>query len=173
MISLCLEQLEEPNPVLRQWLAICLGRLWQNYDTARWYGARDNAHDKLINLLWDEIPDVSGRGLSTWLHVLHKLSSTKLQLLYTVQCFSIKVLSISSYLAASKWSFVNLYVSLQVRAAAVFALGTYVLNTSEDGTSEMRITIDQMVGTALLGLLNDGSSIVRKVHVYRKCGLVG
>jgi regulator-associated protein of mTOR len=115
VVSLCMEQLEEPNPVLRQWLAICLGRLWQNYDTARWYGARDNAHEKLINLLWDEIPDV--------------------------------------------------------RAAAVFALGTYVLNTSEDGTSEMRITIDQMVGTALLGLLNDGSSIVRKELVSALHGL--
>ena len=54
----------------------------------------------------------------------------------------------------------------QVRAASVFALGTYLLNTSEDGTSEMRITIDQMIGTALLRLINDGSSIVRKVHVY-------
>ena len=56
------------------------------------------------------------------------------------------------------------FVCLQVRAAAVFALGTYVLNTSEDGTSEMRVTIDQTVGSALLGLLNDGSSIVRKVQ---------
>lgn len=63
VVSLCLEQLEEPNPVLRQWLVICLGRLWQNFDSARWYGARDNAHEKLINLLWDEIPDVSGCGL--------------------------------------------------------------------------------------------------------------
>ena len=56
-------------------------------------------------------------------------------------------------------------VCLQVRAAAVFALGTYVVNTSEDGTSEMRVTIDQMVGSALLGLRNDGSTIVRKVCV--------
>lgn len=66
VVSLCLEQLEEPNPVLRQWLVICLGRLWQNFDSARWYGARDNAHEKLINLLWDEIPDVSGCGLLAW-----------------------------------------------------------------------------------------------------------
>lgn len=128
VVSLCLEQLEEPNPVLRQWLAICLGRLWQNFDSARWYGARDNAHEKLIGLLWDEIPDVSGHGLLAWLPIHLSLSAP-----------------------------------LQVRAAAVFSLGTYVLNTSEDGTSEMRISIDQMVGSALLGLLNDGSSIVRKV----------
>ena len=47
----------------------------------------------------------------------------------------------------------------------MFALGTYLLNTSEDGTSEMRITIDQTVGLALLGLLHDGSSIVRKVSI--------
>ncbi|CAI8016839.1 Regulatory-associated protein of mTOR [Geodia barretti] len=105
VVGTCLGQLEEPNPVLRQWLAICLGRLWQNFDSARWYGARDNAHDKLISLLWDEIPDV--------------------------------------------------------RAAAVFALGTYLLNTSEDGTSEMRVTIDQAVGSALLQLMNDASPVVR------------
>lgn len=69
VVSLCLEQVEEPNPVLRQWLVICLGRLWQNFDSARWYGARDNAHEKLINLLWDEIPDVSGCGLLAWQHL--------------------------------------------------------------------------------------------------------
>ena len=63
VVSLCLGQLEEPNAVLKQWLAICLGRLWQKFDPARWYGARDNAHEKLIALLWDEIPDVSGCGL--------------------------------------------------------------------------------------------------------------
>ena len=47
----------------------------------------------------------------------------------------------------------------------MFALGTYLLNTSEDGTSEMRVTIDQTVGSALLQLLNDGSSIVRMVRL--------
>ena len=50
----------------------------------------------------------------------------------------------------------------------MFALGTYVLNMSEDGTSEMRITIDQTVGSALLGLLNDGASIVRKVRGHKE-----
>ena len=28
LISVCLEHLDSPEPVLRQWLAICLGRVW-------------------------------------------------------------------------------------------------------------------------------------------------
>lgn len=58
VISLCLSQLEEPNPLLKQWLALCLGRLWARYDSARWCGVRDSAHEKLYVLLWHDIPDV-------------------------------------------------------------------------------------------------------------------
>ena len=58
LISACLEQLEDSNPVLRQWLAICLGCVWEGCDDARWHGVRDNAHEKLYKLLWDEIPEV-------------------------------------------------------------------------------------------------------------------
>ncbi len=58
VISLCLSQLEEPNALLKQWLAICLGRLWSHYEAARWCGVRDSAHEKLYSLLWHEIPDV-------------------------------------------------------------------------------------------------------------------
>lgn len=61
VISLCLSQLEEPNSLLQQWLAICLGKLWRKYDAARWCGVRDSAHDKLKALLWHDIPDVSDR----------------------------------------------------------------------------------------------------------------
>lgn len=59
VIALCLSQLEEPNPLLKQWLAICLGRLWKKQDAARWCGVRDSAHEKLFGLLWHELPDVS------------------------------------------------------------------------------------------------------------------
>ena len=58
VVAICLSQLEEPNPVLKQWLAICLGRLWQKYDAAKWCGVRDAAHEKLSILLWDEVPEV-------------------------------------------------------------------------------------------------------------------
>lgn len=59
LIAICLEQLNDPHPLLRQWVAICLGRIWQNFDSARWCGVRDSAHEKLYSLLSDPIPEVS------------------------------------------------------------------------------------------------------------------
>ncbi|KAK2586076.1 hypothetical protein KPH14_008365 [Odynerus spinipes] len=58
LVSICLEQLGDPHPLLRQWLCLCLGRLWHNYDKARWCGVRDIAHEKLFILLQDPVPEV-------------------------------------------------------------------------------------------------------------------
>ncbi|XP_057357770.1 regulatory-associated protein of mTOR isoform X4 [Manis pentadactyla] len=58
LVAICLEQLDDPHPLLRQWVAICLGRIWQNFDSARWCGVRDSAHEKLCSLLSDPIPEV-------------------------------------------------------------------------------------------------------------------
>lgn len=62
-----------PNPVLKQWLAICLGRLWQKYDAAKWCGVRDSAHEKLAPLLWDEVPEVSSHVIG---HVIMLIIGT-------------------------------------------------------------------------------------------------
>ncbi|KAJ8953916.1 hypothetical protein NQ318_019156 [Aromia moschata] len=58
LVSVCLEQLNDPCPQLRQWVAICLGRLWDHYEKARWTGVRDIAHEKLYTLLRDPCPEV-------------------------------------------------------------------------------------------------------------------
>lgn len=58
LVSICLEQLNDSSSQLRQWVAICLGRLWDQYEKARWTGVRDNAHEKLYNLLYDPCPEV-------------------------------------------------------------------------------------------------------------------
>lgn len=58
LVSICLEQLNDPSPLLRQWLAIALANLWSNYDKARWTGVRDSAHEKLYVLLKDPVPEV-------------------------------------------------------------------------------------------------------------------
>lgn len=58
LISICLDQLDDEDPVLRQWLVIALGRVWDKYEKARWRGARDLAHEKLFVLLRDPVPEV-------------------------------------------------------------------------------------------------------------------
>ncbi|XP_024080939.1 regulatory-associated protein of mTOR isoform X2 [Cimex lectularius] len=58
LVSICLDQLEDESDLLRQWLAIALGRLWRRYDKARWCGVRDSAHEKLYRLLKDPVPEV-------------------------------------------------------------------------------------------------------------------
>lgn len=58
LLSICLEQINDSNPILRKWFAICLGNLWLNYEDARWSGARDLAYEKLYTLLKDPVPEV-------------------------------------------------------------------------------------------------------------------
>lgn len=62
---------------------------------------------------------------------------------------------------------VDVVFSSQVRAAAVFALGTYIMNIPEDGQSDLSISIDHSVGMRLLTLVNDGSPIVRRVILVK------
>ena len=63
VISICLEQLTDRavTPVgalLRKWSTICLGRVWDRFDAARWCGVRDSAHEKLYPLLTDSDVEV-------------------------------------------------------------------------------------------------------------------
>lgn len=104
VISLCLEQLTDTNARLRQWAAICLGRMWCNFEQARWCGVRDSAHEKLYLLLSDPVPEV--------------------------------------------------------RAAAVYALGTFLSSSTE--RTEHANTIDHNIGMTLLNTTAaDGSPLVR------------
>ena len=100
LISICLEHLESEDPLLRQWLAIAIGRVWDKYEKARWRGARDNAHEKLYVLLKDPVPEV--------------------------------------------------------RAAAVFALGTF-LNSCEERTEHAN-SLDQSIATHLCNTVSDDAS---------------
>lgn len=103
LVSICLVQLNDKNWRLRQWLTVCLGNLWQNYDKARWSGYRDMAPDKLYQLLTDPMPEV--------------------------------------------------------RAAAVYALGTFI---SSGLRSEHADNIDRPIAMTLLSTVsNDMSPIVR------------
>lgn len=105
LVSICLEQINDRCATLRQWLAICLGHLWQNYDKARWSGVRDLAHEKLYPLLQDPVPEV--------------------------------------------------------RAAAVYALGTFISSQQKDRTEHAN-NIDRSIALTLFSTVgNDMSPIVR------------
>lgn len=105
LVSICLVQICDGCHTLRQWLAICLGHLWQNYDKARWSGVRDMAHEKLYPLLQDDVPEV--------------------------------------------------------RAAAVYALGTFISSQQKDRTEHAN-NIDRSIALTLFSTVgNDMSQIVR------------
>ncbi|KAM7348728.1 regulatory associated protein of MTOR complex 1 [Cochliomyia hominivorax] len=105
LVSICLEQLNDESWLLRQWLAICLGMLWQNFEKARWSGVRDLAHEKLYPLLKDPIPEV--------------------------------------------------------RAAAVFALGTFISSVT-DRSEEHANNIDRIIAITLIeSVSEDMSPLVR------------
>ncbi|KAL1512534.1 hypothetical protein ABEB36_002115 [Hypothenemus hampei] len=105
LVSVCLEQLGDPSADLRQWVAICLGKLWDHYESARWTGVRDTAHEKLYELLKDSCPEV--------------------------------------------------------RAAAVYALGTFINAVSR--RSEHANNIDHAIGMTLVNhASNEASPLVRK-----------
>lgn len=105
LVSICLVQICDECSTLRQWLAICLGHLWQNYNKARWSGVRDNAHEKLYPLLQDDVPEV--------------------------------------------------------RAAAVYALGTFISSQQKDRTEHAN-NIDRSIAFTLFSTVgNDMSPIVR------------
>lgn len=104
LIAFCLEQLDDPDPMLRKWLAICLGTSWDGCEDARWCGVRSCAHEKLYTILDDPDPEV--------------------------------------------------------RAAAVYALGTFINSSTE--RSDHANTIDHSIGMKLVSTsLYDSSVIVR------------
>ena len=108
LISICLNELEEGEPVYRQWLCICLATLWERHEEARWRAARCNAPESLLSLTADPVPEV--------------------------------------------------------RAAAVFALATFINSCTE--RSELANTLDQNIVNRLLqqpgSVLEDGSPLVRR-----------
>ena len=40
-------------------MCVCVVKVWTGFDSARWCGVRDSAHEKLYKLLQDPIPEVT------------------------------------------------------------------------------------------------------------------
>ncbi|VDN06650.1 unnamed protein product [Thelazia callipaeda] len=61
-VTLCVELLSDATPrncrLLRLWLLIGLGRLWADYDDARWQAIRLAAYERVLEFLDDSVPEV-------------------------------------------------------------------------------------------------------------------
>lgn len=55
----CMVHLRDPDALLRQWAALCIAQLWDDFDEAKGLGIRMRAHELLCSILHtDEVPEV-------------------------------------------------------------------------------------------------------------------
>ena len=63
VLTACLGHLNEPQPLLRHWSALCISQLWNDYAEAKFMGIREEAPQKLCSLLGDIVPEVRAAAL--------------------------------------------------------------------------------------------------------------
>ena len=145
LIDVCLRHLQPENPhdaqtepLLLQWLCLCLGKLWEDFAEAQLLGLQSNAPEILIYLLSEPQPEVQ------CLHISSVLSFAS---------FTIYLLNI--------WS-------CQVRASAVFALGnlldmgsTSSNGADDDSDDDEKVKAKINVVRSLLQVSSDCSPLVR------------
>lgn len=55
----CLYNLRDPDPLLRQWSALCIAQMWDDFEEAKGAGVRARAHELFCNILHtDPVPEV-------------------------------------------------------------------------------------------------------------------
>lgn len=57
MVPICLAQINDPDPLLRRWTALCLAKLWEDFEEAKWIALREGSHKRLCSLLTDPSPE--------------------------------------------------------------------------------------------------------------------
>jgi hypothetical protein len=63
LLAICLANLTDPNPMLRQWVTLCLAKLWEDFDEAKWTAIREQAHQRICVLLTDPVAEVKFKTL--------------------------------------------------------------------------------------------------------------
>ncbi|XP_058446060.1 regulatory-associated protein of mTOR [Malaya genurostris] len=175
LLSICLDQLNDENPVLRQWLAICLGHMWQNYEQARWSGVRDNANEKLYPLLSDPIPEVRAAAvyaLGTFISSVTQRSdhannidrSTAMHLFATV-CNDMSPLVRMELIASLQWM-VRFFESQFVSVFLQETTSSNHLISHHYHSLERNINIKRVSSTS--NIINVGKNAVTVGSIYQK-----
>lgn len=63
VIPACLAHIKDPDPLLRQFVCLCLAQVWMNNSEAKAAAIAENAHEKLCNLLHDGTPEVRASAM--------------------------------------------------------------------------------------------------------------
>jgi regulator-associated protein of mTOR len=63
LLASCAQHLSDPDPLLRQWAAICIAELWSRFPDAKWLGIKDSVPDKLCSMLQDIVPEVRASAM--------------------------------------------------------------------------------------------------------------
>lgn len=63
VISACLAHVKDPDPLLRQWICLCLAQVWMNNSEAKSAAIAENGHEKLSSLLSDNVPEVRASAM--------------------------------------------------------------------------------------------------------------
>ncbi|PRP72786.1 regulatory-associated protein of mTOR isoform 2 [Planoprotostelium fungivorum] len=58
LLNVCMSQLNDPDPLLRRWAILCMAKLWEAFEEAKWAAVRSGVHEKLCVLLTDPVPEV-------------------------------------------------------------------------------------------------------------------
>ncbi|PRP73403.1 regulatory-associated protein of mTOR-like [Planoprotostelium fungivorum] len=58
LLTQCNLLLNDPDPMMRRWAVLCMGKLWESFEEAKTFAVHSNAHEKLCAVLTDPVPEV-------------------------------------------------------------------------------------------------------------------
>lgn len=58
LVTICLAQLNDADPMLRRWCILCLAKLWEGFEEAKVTAIREGAIERIKSLLTDPEPEV-------------------------------------------------------------------------------------------------------------------
>ncbi|CAO3626909.1 unnamed protein product [Cunninghamella echinulata] len=63
VIAACLAHVKDADPLLRQWVCLCLAQVWMNNSEAKAAAIAENGHEKLCGMLTDSVPEVRASAM--------------------------------------------------------------------------------------------------------------
>eukprot|EP01119_Soliformovum_irregulare_P024456 TRINITY_DN876_c0_g1_i1.p1 TRINITY_DN876_c0_g1~~TRINITY_DN876_c0_g1_i1.p1 ORF type:complete len:1236 (+),score=415.18 TRINITY_DN876_c0_g1_i1:59-3766(+) len=58
LLQICVQQVTDPDPSLRRWTILCIGKLWESFEDAKQRALELGIHEKLTQLINDAVPEV-------------------------------------------------------------------------------------------------------------------